>query len=213
MRLAALVVVLGVARASAAPWSIELPPGYVEQPGAGADQIARLRALKSTISIDVQVYLSPDGDVQLTRMTWLTKFDDGPTRGKLEQMDRGVVSGAAKSASKHISDSRHWVGDQLVGESIDEANDIVVHQRRLYSVDANGTVHLLSVLCGGPADKLAACLASQQRMQLVLPNAAKLEEAREKTAYELGYMAGQVVGVLGIILLVIWLVVRRRKQS
>jgi hypothetical protein len=217
MRLTIIALVLWAASAHAAPWSIEVPPGYTERPGAADDRLAELRAQPDIVSIDAQVYLSADQTVQLTRMTWQLRMDEKPTRGALVKLDHGIVQGAAGQASKHISDSRRFVGDQLVAASADEIGANRAEVRRLYSVDSSGIVHILMVICAGPADQLGPCRTTQRSMRLVIPNAASLRAASEETdsAYEAGYKVGQILGtllVLAALFLGIRYLSRRRKR-
>lgn len=215
---AALVLVLCAAatvRASAAPWSIELPDGFVEQLGVAEPQLEALRKIPRTVSVDAQVYVSADGRVRLTRMTWLSQFDVPPTRGGLESLERGVMSGSAKQATKHISDSRRFVGDTLVAEQADDVTGTRIVQRRMYAADTSRVVHLLSVTCAGPADQLAACEKAQASMQLVLPNGAKLDgtaPARDEEK-DVAYIAGYVTGIAFVVLIVVWLVLRMRRKA
>jgi len=160
--------------------------------------------------VDAQVYTSADNDVQLTRMTWLFKPDDPPNRFTLEMIDRGVVAGASEEASKHVSASRHFEGDMLVGESRDETGGLVMVQRKLYAVDATGVVHLFITICAGEAGKLAACEKAQQSMQLTLPNPGSLARSssgdrRDDLAYQLGRIVGMVLVGLLVIGIVLWI--------
>jgi hypothetical protein len=211
MRGLVIVLVLSIAAtATAAPWSFELPAGYTELPGAADGQLAQLRSMPNTQSVDAQIYMSPDGSVQLTRMTWATKMDDGASKKFVVSMDKGVVAGASQQATKHISDSRHWVGDQLVAESTDDKAGVRVVQRRLYSADTSDVLHILMVICAGEAGQLAECEKAQQTMQLTLPNQAALPQTAHKPV---AYLIGQVVGGLLVAAVVIWLVRRRRRSD
>jgi hypothetical protein len=210
--LAIAVVMCAAASADAAPWSFELPAGYTEVPGAAESQLQVLRKQPTTVSVDAQVYLAPDQTVQLTRITLLSKMSTLPSRASLVQMDRGVVSGASKQATKHVSDTRNWVGDQLVADTVDEKDEIRVHQRRLYSADAEGVVHMFTLICAGAADQLAECEKAQQTMQLTLPNQAALPNESPKRKHDIAYVIGQIMGGLVVVVLLIWLLVRRRKS-
>jgi hypothetical protein len=202
---------LAASRAHAAPWSFELPDGYTEQPGVADAQLEALRKVPRTVSVDAQVYLSPDGTVRLTRVTWLSQFDVPPTKGGLESLERGVIANFAKQATKHISDGHHFAGDQLVGEQVDEVGGERVQQRRLYSADRDKVVHLFWVICAGPPERLGACTKAQQSMQLTLPNAAPLSPASAQPTEELdvAYVVGLVTGVTIVLLLVVWFVRRK----
>ena len=206
MRALAITIVLGLAStASAAPWSIELPDGYTEVPGAAEAQLKTMRAMPNTLAVDGQIYLSPDSNVQLTRLTWHTKLTDGGSRASVVSLDKGVVQGAARQATKHISDQRNWIGDQLVAESIDEKDGIRITQRKLYSADTSGVLHVMMVICAGAAENLGTCERAQQSMQLTLPNQAPLPESAGKDK-DLAYRIGQITGVVVVLALLIWLV-------
>ena len=206
MRALTITVVLGLAStASAAPWSIELPDGYTEAPGAADAQLATMRAMPNTLDVDGQIYLSPDGNVQLTRLTWQTKLIH-TTKAGVVSLDKGVVQGAARQATKHISDQRNWVGDQLVAESIDDKDGIRITQRKLYSADTTGVLHVLMVICAGAAENLSTCERAQQSMQLTLPNQAAIPAESTGNDKDLAYRIGQITGVVLVLALLIWLV-------
>lgn len=206
------LALLAASRAHAAPWSFELPAGYTEQPGVADAQLEALRKVPRTVSVDAQVYVSPDGTVRLTRMTWLSQFAVPPTKGGLESLERGVMSGAAKQATKHVSDSYRFEGDQLVADQVDEVGGERVQQRRLYSVDRDKVVHLFMVICAGPPDRLGACTKAQQSMQLTLPNAAALSPAQPEQ-HDVAYIIGVITGIAIVLLLVAWLARRATRKS
>jgi hypothetical protein len=213
--LAAAFVMCAVLPARAAPWSLELPAGYTEQPGAADAEVEQLRKVARTVSVDAQVYLSPDGDVRLTRMTWLSKFDVKPGRGSLDSLDRGVASGGAKHATKTVSATRQFVGEQLIGEQVLDVEATRVHMKRIYAADTANVVHMFTVVCAGPADKLADCEKAQASMQLTLPNQASLSTtsgaAGEETS--VAYVLGFVTGVLVVVVVVVWLIRRARRRG
>jgi hypothetical protein len=200
------VALLTVSTANAAPWSFELPEGYTEVPGAADAQLRTMRAMPKTLAVDGQIYMSPDQTVQLTRLTWDSELTGGGGKLGIENLDEGVVQGAARQATKHISDSRHWVGDQLVAESIDDKAGIRITQRKLYSADTNGVLHVLMLICAGAAENLGACERAQQSMELTLPNQAALPDKGRGEQRDVAYRIGQFAGVLLIVALLIWLV-------
>ena len=61
-----------------------------------------------------------------------------------------AFSGAAEHATRHVTDERHVVGNQLHGSSIDELNELFVHYERIYGVDKQGVVHVISAICTAP---------------------------------------------------------------
>jgi hypothetical protein len=207
-------LVMAAATAQAAPWSVELPAGYTEQPG-GADALtAALSKRPRTVTADAQLYLSPDGRVRLTRVTWLTRFAIAPTRNGLLNLERGVMEGAKKQATTHVSDSFEWHGEQLVADQVDDVAGIRIHQRRLYSADTSRVVHALLVVCAGPADQLADCEKAQQTMELTLPDAASLTAApAEDKKSNVAYLIGQITGGVLVLVLAIWYVMRRRTRT
>jgi hypothetical protein len=204
--LAAVVVTSSTAHA--APWSFELPAGYTEVPGAADEQLARLRKVVRTVSADAQVYVSPDGRVRLTRMTWLSKFDVTPTRGGIEKMDRELSAGNGK-AGTIVSESRELVGEQLLGEQVVDIGELRADMRRLYAADREQVVTMFTVICAGAKDALGDCERAQQTMRLELPNQASISGAApeaSKLPYVLGALGG--AAVLGVL---IWLWWRRRR--
>jgi hypothetical protein len=216
MRALAIAAVLcAVASADAAPSSFELPAGYTEQPGAGEARVEELRKQERTLSIDAQIYLSPDERVELMRQTVRAKLDGPPTRSDLVSLDRGVVKGATEDAARLISDSRRWLGDQLDATSIHEVDDIRIVSRKLYSADTMDVVHMFTVVCAGPADQLGDCERAQQTMQLTLPNQASLRDAalpsRKSRTRSLAYDVGRIAGSVVLLALLIWLLRKPRR--
>jgi hypothetical protein len=208
----AAALVVAATAAQAAPWSVELPAGYTEQPGAGDALSAALAKQPRTVSADAQLYTSRDGSVRLTRVTWLTQFEVTPTHNSLLNLERGVMEGQKKQATTHVSDSFEWHGDQLVADQVDELAGMRVHQRRLYSADAANVVHMLMVICAGPADQLAECEKAQQSMELTLPSPAALSVAPGKQT-NVAYLAGQITGGVLVLVLAIWYLRRRRTTT
>lgn len=205
---------LVAARADAAPWSFELPEGYTEQPGAASAELATLRNVPRTVSVDAQVYTSADGSVRLTRLTWLARFDVAPNRRALESLERGIAVGNARSANRQVSHETEFAGDQLVAEQVLELERMRVTMRRIYAADTENVVHVFTVICAGPVEQLGDCERAQRSMQLILPNAAPLAEARPRAdagtnvAYVIGFVVGGVL-MLGV---AVWLVRRRRRH-
>ncbi len=216
MRLLLFVVVMITAAAPyahAAPWSFELPEGYTEQPGAADAEIAQLRSVPRTVSADAQIYLSADGSVRLTRMTWLSRFDVPPTRGALESMERDIAAGNARGANRVVSQDARFVGDQLVADQVLELERRRVDMRRIYAADTENVVHMVAVICAGPADQLADCEKAQATMQLVLPNQAALgAKSTEERGAGLALVLVLCGSVLVVIVVAVWLVRRARKR-
>ena len=197
------VIVVGVCAATtaqAAPWSFALPEGYVEEAGVTADDVAALRALRGTVAADEQLFVSPDEQVVLVRLTWSTKDDAPVSRELLIDLDR---KGSHQSESVHLSDDRHWVGEQLVAESVESIKGKRLHQRRLYSVDTTGVIHVFAVTCIGSANQLAPCEKAQQSMQLKLPNEAKVPARTKRSS---GKSMLQIVGGAAFAALVLGLI-------
>jgi hypothetical protein len=182
--------------AYAAPWSFELPAGYTEHPDSAGWKSDQLGEQPNTVSIDGQVFQSPDDQVRLTRMT--LGFE-------LAAKDRGRT---------HVSISREFRGDQLVSEQVDEVEGLRVQKRRIYAADSSGIVHVFSITCAGPANQLADCVKAQQTMVLMLPNQAPLDMTvvtpKQKPARTA--LIVQILGGVLVLVLVIWYVVRRRRE-
>jgi hypothetical protein len=211
MRALAIIVLVGMAAAAeAAPWSIELPDGYTEYPGGADDQVAQLRARPTTVTVDGQVYVSADERVHLIRITWVLRLLS-PTHLVIEAMDKGAASAAEKQGFKHLSDERHWVGEQLVGDAVDDLAGNTLHHRRLYGVDASGLVHVLNATCMGPAEALGPCERALQTMQLTLPDQLAPRDRAPERKRNIPYLMGQVAGGILVAALVIWLVRRRNR--
>lgn len=213
--LLAIAFVTTVATAAhAAPWSVELPAGYTEQPGAAEAHLAKLRAIPGTVSVDAQVYTPADGSVQLMRLTWRSRLDGPPSRDALENMERGLLSGSRKDLANHVSDARRFDGDQLVADQVDEVDGARIHQKRIYAVDTSNIAHMLGVVCTGAADQLGACEKAQQTMQLTLPNPAALDMqvTTGTPKQDRSFVLGQITGGLLVAILAIWYLVRKRRR-
>lgn len=206
-------VALFAAGARAAPWSFELPEGYTEQPGAANAEIAQLRDVPRTVSVDAQVYTSADGSVRLTRLTWLSQFDVAPNQRALESLERSIAVGNTRGANRQVSHEAQLVGDQLVADQVLELERMRVHMRRIYAADTANVVHMFTVICAGPAEQLADCERAQQSMQLILPNQAPLGAAppRDDGAPNIALVAGSVLGGFLMLCAAAWLLRRRRK--
>lgn len=217
MRLLLFVLVMIAAAAPyahAAPWSFELPEGYTEQPGAADGELAQLRSVPRTVSADAQVYLSADGSVRLTRMTWLSQFDVPPTRGAIESMERDIAAGNARGANRAVSQQASFADDQLVADQVLELERLRVDMRRIYAADTANVVHMFTVICAGPADELADCEKAQDTMQLVLPNQAAIgaKSTEEERGAGLALVLALSGAALVAIVAVFWLVRRSRKR-
>jgi len=214
------VIVVGVCAATdaqAAPWSFELPAGYAEEPGATDDDVAALRSHAGTISADAQLFVSPDQQVVLVRLTWVSKVDGPISRELLVDLDR---KGTHQSESVHLSDERHWVGEQLVAESVESIRGKRLRQRRLYSVDTSARIHVFAITCVGSVNQLAACEEAQQSMQLKLPNEAKVPAtAKRSSGKSLIHIIGGAAFAALVLGLIAWVVQsakrggRRRPRS
>jgi len=210
---AVVLVAITASTGHAAPWSFELPAGYTEQPGAAEADLAALREAPRTVSADAQVYVSPDGTVRLTRLTWLSRFDAQPTRGGLETMDKQVAAGNERRGAR-VSESRDVIGDQLVAEQVLDIDGTRVDMRRIYAADRDRVVHMFTLVCAGPADRLADCERAQRSMQLVLPDQAALSGSAEEPPAErhVAALIGQIAGGVLVAAVALWLVFRRDRR-
>ncbi len=199
--------------------SFEIPAGFTEQPGAADDWMKELRGMPGTRAADAQVFASNDEVVQLTRVTWSMKYPVALDQGSIERADLAAVRSAAKGAS-HVSDSRRWNGEQLVAEAIDDAPDgIRVEHFRIYGADTDNVLHMIWLICAGPADQLGTCEKAQRTLKVTVPNQATLaadvpvhvaaspddEEGKtlgERIAFKIGYY-GFFAVIAGLIVLAI----------
>ena len=200
---AILILCVWCAVAGAEPWPMQVPAGWVEHRDAAEGQLAKLRSVPGTVRGEGTIFLSPEGDAQLTILRWDIKLDHA-TREAVEQFDRGMTAGASEAATHHVSDGRHFVAQQLRASSVDEVNQLRVHQERVYGVDHGGVIHLVSAICTAAPAALGPCEAAQATLTLQLADAATFDEAHEDLAYKVGYAVGGVLSVM----LVIW-VIRR----
>lgn len=203
--IAAVLVVVAVASAHAAPWALELPAGYTEVPGS-AEAWAKQEHVPNTISFDGLNYTSPGGDVILSRLSYLIQPENTPTRALLVEIDASLADNAS---TQRISEGREFHGDQLVGETIAEKQGVRIHERRILAADTNGIVHALHVICLGKPDKLAECEVAQQTAEILLANQAKLakgDSSKKKGEHSMVQrIAVYTFGAL-VLGLVVWLV-------
>ena len=187
------------ASAGASPWPADPPPGWVEDTSLASGQMAQLKSLPQTKSVSATIFVSPERDAQLTLMKW--NLDLTPiSKDTLEQFDGGMAHGAAEKASVHVSDGRYFSNNQMIGTSTDKLNNLRIVYKRIYGVDKDGLVHMVSAICttNGAANPCDASLAS---LRLDLPNAANLDDAETKDSIK---QIGIAVGVVIAVLLVIW---------
>lgn len=195
-----LLAALTIARpASASPWPADPPAGWIEDSTLAQGQMAQLKSLPQTKSVSATIFVSPEHDAQLTLMTW--NLDLTPiSKDTMEQFDAGMAQGAAEKATQHIDDGRHFANNQLIGTSTDKMNGLIIEYKRIYGLDKDGIVHMVSAICttsGGPNP----CKAAQASLRLDLPNAANIDEAESKDSVK---QIGIAVGVVIAVLLVIW---------
>jgi len=195
-----LAAVVTTARpANASPWPADPPAGWVEDSSLAQGQMAQLKSLPQTKSVSATIFVSPEHDAQLTLMTW--NLDLTPiSKDTMEQFDAGMAQGAAEKATQHVSDGRYFANNQLIGTSTDKLNGLRIVYKRIYGLDKDGIVHMVSAICttsGGPNP----CDAAQASLRLELPNPANIEDAETKDNVK---QIGMAVGVVIAVLLVIW---------
>ena len=135
LALALLLVLFGVANAAPNPWGVEVPAGFEQQaPEIIESALAPLRAATKSPTLVGAIYLSRENQSQLTIVRYNETIE--PTRTAIVDYDKHGAASAAKEATKHISDSRTWDGDQLVSESIDEMGPARVQMKKRYALDA-----------------------------------------------------------------------------
>jgi len=185
--------------AGASPWPADPPPGWVEDSSLAQGQMAQLKSLPQTKSVSATIFVSPEHDAQLTIMTWNLELEP-ISKATLEQFDGGMAMGASEKATQHISDGRYFANNQMIGTSTDKLNGLRIVYKRIYGLDKDGIVHMVSAICttsGGPSP----CDAAQASLRLDLPDAADINDAETKSdVKQLGIAVGIVLGVV----LVIW---------
>ena len=197
--LLAAAVVTTARPASASPWPADPPPGWIEDASLAQGQMAQLKTLPQTKSISATIFVSPEHDAQLTLMMWNLELTP-ISKATLEQFDGGMAQGAAEKVTQHVSDGRYFANNQMIGTSTDKLNGLRIVYKRIYGLDKDGIVHMVSAICttsGGPS----ACDAAQASLRLDLPNAADIEDAETKSNLE---QVGIAVGIVIAVLLVIW---------
>jgi len=199
MKTAVILMVL-CATAAADPWPAQVPDGWTEDSGLAATELAQLRSLPQTKNVEATIYVSPARDAQLTLMRWDLKLDH-TTRAAIDAFDGGMAQGAAEKATRHVSDERHVVGNQLHGSSIDELNELRVHYERIYGVDKQGVVHMISAICTARAGALGPCQDAQRTLTLKIADAAELSSDDDPDS---PYQIGVAVGIVFAVLVVVW---------
>jgi hypothetical protein len=197
-----LLLCVWCAVASAEPWPVHVPDGWVEQKALADAQLGKLMQVPGTVRGEGTFFLSPDGDAQLTILRWDLKLDSS-SKDTVEQFDKGMTAGASRQATRHVSDGRHFVAQQMRASSIDEVKGLQVHQERVYGVDTSGVIHLVSAICTAAPSALGPCESVQSTLMLSLANAADFGASDDKDmAYNIGYGVGGVLTVMGLIWLV-----------
>jgi hypothetical protein len=208
-----MVVVCSLsATALGSDYVLSPPEDWVEQPAeVVAPQMAKLRAIRGTKSVEAQLWMSPDNATQLTAMRWRVEMTE-VNQKSLEEFDAGVVQGVAKAASKHVSDERHWEGNRLLGLQVDINGDMTIKQKRSYIVDSDRTVHMFNLVCAGPGESLATCEAVMSGASWNVPNSIMVPAKASESEHDLSYRIGRYVGVAIGLLAIGWLVYKLRKS-
>lgn len=195
------------ATAAASPWPAQVPDGWTEDAALATAELAQLRSLPQTRSIEATIFVSPARDAQLTLMKWDLELDH-TSKAAVKAFDGGMAKGAAEHATRHVTDERHVVGDQLHASSVDELDELRVQYERIYGVDKQGIVHMTSAICTGRVGALAACEDAQKTLTLQIANAAGLSSDDDPNSpYQIGVAVGSGLGVL----VVLWTTRRFRR--
>jgi len=192
-----LLLCVWCAVASAEPWPVQVPSGWVEQRALADAQLGQLKSVPGTVRGDGTIFVSPEGDAQLTILRWDLKLESS-SKETVEQFDKGMTYGSSEKATRHVSDGRHFVAQQMRASSVDEVNGLRVHQERVYGVDKSGVIHLASAICTAAPGALGPCEAAQATLTLQLADAADFG-AGEDMAYKIGYAVGGVLTVMALI--------------
>jgi hypothetical protein len=196
----AVILMVMCATAAASPWPAQVPDGWTEDAGLAATELAQLRGLPQTKNIEATIFVSPARDAQLTLMKWDLKLDH-TSKAAIEAFDGGMAQGAAEHATRHVSDEHHVVGDQLHGSSIDEQNELRIHYERIYGIDKQGIVHMVSAICTARPGALGPCENAQGTLSLRVDNAATLSSEDDPNS---PYQIGVAVGVVFAVIVVVW---------
>jgi hypothetical protein len=200
-----LLLCVWCAVASADPWPVQVPSGWTEQRALADAQLGKLKSVPGTVRGDGTIFVSPEGDAQLTILRWDLKLDSS-SKETVEQFDKGMTYGASQNATRHVSDGRHFVAQQMRADSTDEVGGLRMHQERVYGVDKSGVIHLVSAICTAAPGALGPCESAQATLTLQIADAADFG-AGDSMAYKIGYGLGGVLTVMGLI----WLVRRFRR--
>jgi hypothetical protein len=193
--------------AAAGPWPVDVPADWTEHRDLAEAQLGALKSVPQMKHVEVTIFLSPANDAQLTLMNLDVELNDG-SRAQLEAFDRGMATGAAKAASRHVTDRRHVSGNRMFATSVDELNGMRIHYERIYGVDSHDLVHVASAICTAPPGALAACEDIQKTLHLDLADAQEIDAQEikdESLAYKLGYAFGGIAAAAGLL----WLIRRR----
>jgi hypothetical protein len=182
--------------ASAEPWPVQVPAGWVEQRALADAQLAKLKSVPGTVRGEGTIFVSPEGDAQLTLLRWDLQLDS-TSKDTVEQFDKGMTYGSSQQATRHLSDGRHFVAQQMRANTTDEVNGLRVHQERVYGVDKAGVIHLVSAICTAAPGALEPCEAAQSTLSLQLADAADF--GGEDLPYKIGYALGGVLAAIGVI--------------
>lgn len=200
---------------------VDVPAGWTEvSQDLMKPILENVRKEPSTLDVSGTAFMSPDQSAQLSIMRYKLRTE-GFTRGALEQFDRGVAAGVAKSAEKHISESRHFEGNQLLGESVDENQGMRIVQRRMSAFDSAHDIHLVTVACTVPKDVTSdGCAKALATATMTLPGvpipAASDDDdalAGKSKEYRAGYLVGKALGYIAIVIAVLVFVIRARRRA
>jgi hypothetical protein len=91
---------------------VQVPDGWAEQKSLADAQLGKLKSVPGTVRGEGTIFLSPDGDAQLTILRWDLELGS-TSKETVEQFDKGMTTGASEQATRHVSDDRHFVAQQM----------------------------------------------------------------------------------------------------
>ncbi|HET9992072.1 MAG TPA: hypothetical protein VFQ65_26260 [Kofleriaceae bacterium] len=152
-----LVVVVVAWSAAASAQAITLPAHFTKR--AGGELYKQLAGP----SADVHIY--GDRDVELATVAWTWKLPT-VTRSGLAAFERELARRSMADGAKQVSNTAVFDHDPMFAEVFDLLGALRIYHRRLYAVDAQGTVHLWWTVCTGAATEIGDCEQAQRTMKL-----------------------------------------------
>jgi len=186
-------------------WKIDPPDGWAEDKESAVEQVEKLRKMTGVNRAEFRQWNAPEGNAALQVLELDADKGDHSGRAMIDGMETGAVKGV--DANNQISLTRREENNQIIVDHVIEVNDRRVHMQRHYAVDDQGTIHNVTVTCAGPTGaEVPACTQAFASFKMLV-KAVPLAGSRWTDPK----FIGGVIGVALLVVIVVWLLVRKKQ--